>query len=382
VNDYDIVVVGAGPSGCAAAISAARAGARVGVLDRARFPRPKTCGDAVSNRAAAVIDDLGGGYDLLRTIPHAVVRGASAILPDGTRIDRDFGEDPGYIVPRLHLDALLRRQLEPAGVEVHEGVRVRQLLVEDDRVVGAQADEGTWRARTVIAADGPGSVGWAALGAPYKRGVHLGVAVTAYYEGIDFGAADGITEHYFEHGLRCGYGWVFPPVEGLANVGIYQRQDRYGASEATLVGALEDFVQRHPERFEGARPRGRTRSWALPLASQMRPPGGPGVLLVGDAAYSIDPLSGEGIWQALFTGCEAGTIAADSLARGGVDRRAVRRYQLRWARELGVTSLTRLAVQEGMTALVETGAYRWSFIQRALARGYRSERLEVSKRLH
>jgi menaquinone-9 beta-reductase len=378
---YDIVIVGAGPAGAAAGITAARRGARVCVLDRARFPRPKTCGDAVSNRAVSLADALTGKTDVLRSVPHAVVLGASAILPDGSRIDRDFGADPGVIVPRYDLDALLRGELEAAGAEVLEGVRVRGLETDRGRVVGAVGDRGAWSAPVVIAADGPGSVAWTALGRPYRRGIHLAVAITGYYEGIDFSGGQGVTEHYFERGLRCGYGWIFPEVGGRANVGVYQRQDRFVADGRSLTARLEAFVRAHPGRFHSARLVGKTRTWALPLAVALRPPGGPGLLLAGDAAYSIDPLSGEGIWQALHSGRSAGQIATDALSGGGLSATWVRRYQRRWARDLGVASLLRLAVQEGMDAVVERGAYRWGPLRRILSRGYRSESFEVSKRL-
>lgn len=382
----DVLVIGAGPAGCAAAIAAARAGARVRVLDRARFPRDKTCGDAVSNRGAAIVDDCVGRSAALRSIPHAVVRGAVAIFPDGRRIGRDFGEDPGYIVPRLQLDDLLRRALDASGATLDQARPVQRLIARDDRIVGAVAGDEQIEADAVIAADGPGSVAWAALGLPYRRGRALAIAITGYYEDVTWGdttsaGTGGVTEHYFEPDLEAGYGWIFPDVEGRANVGVYQRSDRFQAHGRTLPQLLATFVQRHPERLGAARRIGRTRSWALPLAVRVRPPGAPGLLVCGDAGYFVDPLSGEGIWQALHTGHLAGITAATALGRGGLVAATVRRYRHRCARDVGLPSLVRLGIQEAITQVVERRLYERPWVDALLRRGYGSDRLEVSKRV-
>lgn len=380
---FDVLVVGAGPAGCAAGIHAARAGLRVAVLDRARFPRPKTCGDAVSNRAAAAVDALTGRPDALRAIPHAEVRAGAAVFPDGSRVVHRFDDAPGFIVPRLHLDELLRHALEDAGAQLLQGVRVRALTTAGGRVVGARSDHERWRAEVVIAADGPGSLAWAALGLPYRRGAHLAVAITTYHEGVDFGGAPATNEHYFERDLRCGYGWIFPPVEGRANVGVYQRADHFGAHRRSLPELLERFVAAHPERLAASRPVGRPRRWALPLmTTRPWPPAGPGLLACGDAAWAIDPLSGEGIFQALHSGALAGQTAARGLAAGtGIDARLARRYRLAVVAALGPTALARLAIQQAMAPVVEHQLYRNRWVRGLLRRGYGSEAFEVSKQL-
>lgn len=378
---YDLIVVGAGPAGAAAGVTAARGGARVLVVDRATFPRPKTCGDALSNRGAEIVDRIVGRVGALDAVPHAVVHGAVAVFPDGSRVRRGFGGHDGYIVPRHELDALLRNQLEGAGAEVREGVKVERLLHNGTDVVGALVDGERIFADAVIAADGPGSVGWRALGVPYRRGRGLAVAITAYYEGIDFGDDAGRTEHYFESDLRSGYGWAFPPVEGESNVGVYQRADAFESGPRKLGPWLEAFVERHPERFRGARQVGRTRTWSLPLAVRPGPPGGPGLLLAGDAAFSIDPLSGEGIWQALDSGEQAAKTVLAALEGQGLTMRWVRQYQAIWTARIGATSVVRLGIQDAMDRFIERGLYRSRLARAMLSKAYGSEAFEVSKKL-
>lgn len=329
-----------------------------------------------------MIDEMTGHREALQSVPSAIVRAGAAVFPDGSRVVRQFEGAHGYIVPRLALDDLLRKAAEAAGATVRQGIHVRRLMTQGRQVVGAESDGLSVRADVVIAADGPGSLAWSALGVPYRRGANLAVGITAYYEGIDFSGAPDTTEHYFEDGLKCGYGWVFPQVQGESNVGVYQRADRFAAHGRSLKDWLREFIHAHPERFAHAKPVGRTRQWALPVMSRPWPPAGPGVMACGDAAWAIDPLSGEGIFQALHTGALAGRVAAQALGDGrGLDAGVARRYQMRCAMELGVTAVTRLALQEAMDRVVARRWYQRGWMQQALRRGYGSQAFEVSKRL-
>ena len=374
----DLLVVGAGPAGCAAGIEAARAGLDVCVVDRARFPRPKTCGDAVSNEASRTIAELGAG-DAFARAPRALVAGASAVFPDGSRVRRSYGDRPGYICGRVDLDNLLKGALEAAGARVVEGVHVRELTKSGERVTGARADGWQWDAAAVIAADGSGSVAWAATGQAPPRGAGMGVAATAYYEDLGPSEDPDHSEHYFEHDLPCGYAWIFPPVDGVSNIGVYQRTDRYRASEFRLRELLDRFIERQRDRFAGSRQRGGVKSWALPLATRRPPIGVPGLLACGDAGRLIDPLTGEGIWQALRSGMLAGGAAARALGSGGLDRAAARRFRLACARAISWPSAARVAIQRGMEVVVDLHLYRLRAVRTALEWGYGAKSLEVSK---
>lgn len=373
----DVLIVGAGPAGAAAGTFLAASGLSVACVDRARFPRDKTCGDAVSNAGRTIAAEMGAD---LTSIPHTRVDASAAVLPDGHRIVRNYGAHPGLIVPRRHLDDLLRQRMQAAGVALHEGVAVRSLLRDGDTITGAEGPDLQWRARVVIAADGPGSVAWTALGRDYPRGVHLGVSATVYLRGVA-PQDPGCSEHYFERDLPCGYGWLFPPVDGLANVGVYQRSDLYAARGARLRDLLDDFLARHPGRFAAAEQVGPVRSWALPLAVHTWPLGGaPGLLVCGDAGNFIDPLSGEGIWQALRTGQLAALHTQRALAtHGRVDAAAVRRYRLACARAVAWPSLLKAGIQEGMRLLIDRHLDRRPAVRGLLQWGYGGGHGEFSK---
>lgn len=373
----DILVIGAGPAGSAAAITAARLGKTVCVVDRAAFPRPKTCGDAISNHALGIMTELVGA-DAVAGVPRAIVRGAVAIFPDESRVRRSYGDAPGSIIERTDFDDLLRRGAERAGALVHEGVTVRRLLSRAGRFSGAEGPGFRWTASVVIVADGTASLAWDALGMKPPEEAALGISATAYYEGLGAGVDPDYSEHYFEKSLPTGYGWVFPAVNGRSNVGVYLRVDRYHSGKVRLRALLDDFVARHAGRFDGAYRAGAVRSWSLPLATFGRPPCGPGLLSCGDAARLIDPLTGEGIWHALHSGRLAGRLAAESIARPAATS-LERDYVHALRREVLWPTALRRGLETMTTFIVEHDLYRSATLRRLLEQGYNARSLEVSK---
>jgi geranylgeranyl reductase family protein len=373
----DVLIVGAGPTGCAAGIVAARAGADVCVIDRAVFARDKVCGDAVSNDGVQLLERLGARDAVMRG-PHAIVRGAAAVFPDGTRIARDY-DPPGYIVPRVHLDDCLRRALQAAGARLEQGRRVATLVREGSRVVGAEGPALRWSAQLVIAADGYGSVGLPAIGCPGPHGRALAVSATAYYRGVAFTHGAEISDHFFDRELPYGYGWIFPAVDGVANVGVYLRADAYARSGHKLDALLQAFIARRAERFAGAERVGDVRAWSLPLAPRRMPIAAPGLMLAGDAAGLIDPLTGEGIWQGLHSGVLAGEVAAAALRAGELNAALRRRYAQACQRDIQGPSRGKALAQRAMAEIVERRLYRSRVVRAALTLAYRGRALEMTK---
>ncbi|MFC6087721.1 geranylgeranyl reductase family protein [Saccharothrix lopnurensis] len=307
-TDWDLVVVGAGPAGSTAAIAALRAdpSARVLLLDAADFPRDKVCGDGVAPHALDVLAGLGVPVDELAagTRPVTALR---LVSPRGARAGRDFAR-PAAVIPRVLLDARLVRAARDAGAVLRRH-RVRTLVQQD----GVVLVDGAVRARTVIGADGAESVVRRRCGAGGARAGTIAIALRGYTAAEPWPAGEQrlvmATAHW------PAYAWVFPVGDGTANVGYGELVRGTPPTRAELTARLHDLLpDLPPVPLRGHR---------LPL-SPGRPRVAHGrVLLAGDAASLINPLTGEGIYYAVLSGALAGA-AATTPDPAGSYRRSLR----------------------------------------------------------
>ncbi len=302
---FDVAVVGAGPAGAAAAITAAELGASVVCLDKAVFPRDKTCGDGLTANALRLLERLGVSYDAITPMP---VHDTVIVSPSGRRAVLPMGRDGlhGAVVPRRELDAALVAVARRRGVDVREGCDVEKVVVHDDHV---QVDD--IEARYVIAADGHWSPVRRALEPDAPRDLGEWHAVRQYFEGV----ADQRLWVLFERDLLPGYAWVFPLPGGRANVGYgVLRSD--GRSGRALKELWPDLLSRPVLRDvlgSHAQPCEQVHAWPIPTRySPARLMHGTRVFFAGDAAGVVDPMTGEGIAQAI----ETGMLAAESIATG------------------------------------------------------------------
>ncbi|MDO8307614.1 MAG: geranylgeranyl reductase family protein [Actinomycetota bacterium] len=334
----DVLVVGAGPAGSATAAWAARAGLDVLLVDAETFPRDKPCGDGLTPRAIAELDQLGLSPWLEGRARNWGLRAAG--FGQELYLPWPGGSLPRYgaAAPRLELDDAIRRVALDAGVRALEGHRAVDVRLEGGQVRGVTFTTGVHGGRPLeigcrrlVVADGARSQLGRRLGRTWHRSTAYGVAARGY---IKSHRSDDpwISSHLELRGeadeLLSGYGWVFPLGDGEVNVGVGTLATDRHPADVNLRGLLAHYAesQRDTWQFEGD-----VRApWSalLPMGGAVSGVAGPNWLLVGDAAGCVNPLNGEGIDYGLETGHLAARLLAGTVPNASLD------YGRQWAPQL------------------------------------------------
>ncbi|MHB8585500.1 MAG: NAD(P)/FAD-dependent oxidoreductase [Thermoplasmatota archaeon] len=360
--EFDLIVVGGGPGGAATAAFAAREGLNVLLLEKATFPRDKTCGDAISGKSASVLREMGL-IDAVEAAPHSIAEGVRFTSPKREEVTIPFPKNvdptgiknskmynyvtPGYVSRRLVFDDIVFQHAKAQkNVTTIENVEVKDLLMEEGRVTGVVAKlagaEKRFTSKLVVGADGAMSVVAQKVGAFERDHDHWIGAFRVYYEGVT-GMTKDIEIHFVED-LIPGYFWIFPLENGLANIGAgmietdLQGRARRDGKKVQLKETTYKIMREHPlfkDRFANAKEvPGSFHGWLLPLGSKPRKIHGPGWMLVGDAAALIDPFSGEGIGNALVSGRFAAQTAAEAVLKNDYSAKTLAPYEARVRSEL------------------------------------------------
>jgi geranylgeranyl reductase family protein len=329
----EIAVVGGGPAGSTAAALLARAGHHVVVLDAARFPRHKICGEYIPPSAERAFAALGV-LDAVEALGPRRHVGMAIIAPSGQKVLGCYGgHRRGYALRRYDLDRVLLQNARRCGAEVREGCRVAAIERLADGSFGlelAAAGGGAarLRARAIVGADGRNSLVARRLGLRRPERWHRKWAIMAHYRGVATPPDHGemiITPY--------GYCGINPLPGGLANVCVVldRAEVRRAASggRTRLADVLRDRLEAHPPtRARMARAELADGPWAAgPMACRARRSIADGALLVGDAAGFYDPFTGEGIGMALRGGAMAAEILSEALRRGDARAAALRPYE-------------------------------------------------------
>ena len=305
----DVTVIGAGPAGAAAAIQAARGGARVVVFEKASAGRDKVCGDGLTPRAVAALAqldiDLEAAHriDGLRMVAGATRR--ELLWPDNGR----FGPH-GAVWPRRELDKHLVDAAGAAGAEILWDTEVLPTLDDDGTVIGVEEAAGSrrWQADLVVVATGaPGAVA-RLLGAERVASEPFGLAIRTYAPSprhADRFLEACLTLRGADGSWVPGYGWMFPAGDGTVNIGVGSLSTMKGFRKLNLNQLLSDYRALVADDWELGEYLERPRAWRLPMSAVRRH--GPGWAAVGDAAGLINPMNGEGIDY----GLESGMLLAD-----------------------------------------------------------------------
>lgn len=328
-DGFDAIVVGAGPGGATAAYHLAAGGRRVLVVDKARFPREKVCGDGLTPRAVRSLRAM----DIETDGPEWARADGLRIVGAGVVLDLPWPElsaFPGYglVRTRLDFDDLVLDRARKAGAVVWEETEATGAIVEDGAVRGVTCARGekdereVWdvRAPVLIASDGAASRLGISLGGRRLERRPMGVAVRAYYRSPRH--TETYLESYLElwHGdeLLPGYGWIFPLPDGTVNVGLGLLNTSPHFGNVDYRRLLGDWLAGFPPEW-GFVPEnrvGKVRGGPLPMGFNRMPLARPGLMLVGDAAGVVNPFNGEGIAYAMETGQMAAEVADLAIAAG------------------------------------------------------------------
>ena len=314
----DVLVVGAGPAGSAAAIALARAGVDVILADAADFPRDKPCGDGLTPRAMAELDNLGM-LDWVGPARNWGLRaagfGRELYLPWPGGSFPSFGG----AMPRTTLDAGIRSVAVQAGARPFT-CRATVATACGERVADVTFTTATGDIRIacerLVVADGAKSQLGRRLGRVWHRDTAYGVAARAYIES-DRSDDPWISSHLELRGARdeilSGYGWVFPLADGTVNIGVGTLATARRPADVRLRSVLELYTNSQREAWALTGRVRQTASALLPMGGAVSGVAGANWVLVGDAAGCVNPLNGEGIDY----GLETGRMAAELLTSGG-----------------------------------------------------------------
>jgi geranylgeranyl reductase family protein len=332
--DRDVIVVGAGPGGATAAMALREKGIDVLMLDRQSFPRDKACGDGIPASVFEILCDFG----MQKKVKQAGFYGITdlrIVSPKGLIFDGALTPGPRYgseahVVPRTEFDALLQQHAIEMGAEFCQA-KVEGPLIEDGRVQGVKAringSTEEIRAPLIIAADGVTSNIARTLRPNKHQDRHKAVALRAYIDDIE--ELPNRVEFYLYKEILPGYAWIFPNGKNSANIGLGMRLDYFRKRKGNLKDMMNVFLELPmvKKRLQAGGRLKKAISWQLFFGSQKNIQRAyDGVMLVGDAAGLINPLTGGGIHNAMMSARLAADAAQTALQRGDFSRQTLRAY--------------------------------------------------------
>lgn len=328
----EVVIVGAGPAGLSTALFLAKKGIRSILIEKDYFPRDKICGDGLSGWVVSMMRRIDP--ELLRKLQSMPVQqpsyGVRFFAPDMQSVSLPYSnkkyphDPPGHVIRRIDFDNLLMDEaLKSPLIEVIQGVNITEIENGEKAVILTDSSgEQRYTAEICIIASGARNKLLRNTHPGKKDSKHQATGIRQYYEGVTGIQEGNFVDFYFLKEFLPGYLWVFPLPDGRANVGAGIRTDILKKRKLTLKLVMEQALAENPhlaDRFKNARPVSGIAAQSLPLGSRKIRLSGNRYLLAGDAGFLIDPFTGEGVGNAMWSGFAAAEHIGKAIASNRFD---------------------------------------------------------------
>lgn len=315
VKLYDVIIVGAGPAGCACALALKDFNLKVAIFDKNSFPRDKVCGDAIPGRAIKVLQSISTVFaNEFKTLKNKYKSNQTRFIYNNQSLAFNWiGE--AYTCARIDFDNFLFKLVkENTTTDIYLNSNPDNVRIEKNKVILKDKNNSNFfESKIIIGADGAQSMTAKKLAKiVIDRNHHVG-SVRAYYSNVS-DTKSNTTEVYFDKRFLPSYLWVFPLPENRANVGFGMLSSTIAKRKLNIRTMFYEFIEQHPElslRFKNATQIGELEGFGLPLGSRRVKISGDRFILTGDSASLIDPFSGEGIGNAMLSG----KLAAEQIIR-------------------------------------------------------------------
>jgi geranylgeranyl reductase family protein len=301
---FDVIIAGAGPAGTSCALALRKSGLKVALIDKAKFPRDKVCGDAIPGLAVKVLKELDPKFlDAFSKVEKKTKIYTTRFVSSYKREATKYWKNEAYNCTRFSFDAfLLNLVLKHSNIVFFPETQITNVQNYDSHIE-VITGKSLFKASVVLVCDGAQSVLSKKLIQHSLNRNDYSAAVRTYVEGIE-----GIKEHqnevYFSKKFKPGYFWIFPVSQSISNVGFGMLSSSISKRKIRLHTAFDEVIQEFPElkqRFSEAKYIGKLEGFGLPLGTKKLPISGSRFLLCGDAASLIDPISGDGIGNAMLS---------------------------------------------------------------------------------
>ena len=324
-QSFDVIIVGAGPAGCTAALALSESTLNVALIDKSTFPRDKICGDALSPDVVAQLQKLPidassftKGFDKKLECKAVRFIAPNYSFSNISLVNYDLS---GYISPRIDFDNYLFEQAKQCkNLTIFEGQEISSIEESPSRISVLMKSGDCLESPVILGSDGAQSLVKRTLHNEKPDKNHYCAGIRMYFEGVTGFTDLNAVELHFYNELLPGYFWIFPLPDNRANVGIGMLSSFVSKKNINLKKELISIIKTHPnvkDRFINAKIVDDAKGFPLPLGSKKRSISGDRYLLLGDAASLINPLSGEGIANAI----RSGRVAADHVIQSHLANR-------------------------------------------------------------